>query len=209
MRFERIVFFDLDGTLHQQDMFGCFLRYLLRHMPQNLLLVLPLTPLIILGLLIQGHNTRWPMSLLLWAITFGHRETRLQALEQRFIRDFKTQLAVFPQVRARLDAYLEQQGTQVWLITGSPQNLVEQLYDDAPFIHRVELIGSQMARRYGGRVLTLRCLGKEKVVQLEQRLGMPLNLFSGYSDSHRDDVLMAFCQHRFRVTKAGTLQPLQ
>ncbi len=24
----RVVFFDLDGTLHQQDMFGSFLRYL-------------------------------------------------------------------------------------------------------------------------------------------------------------------------------------
>ncbi|MFO5602410.1 hypothetical protein ACLBPT_26550, partial [Klebsiella pneumoniae] len=33
------MFFDLDGTLHQQDMFGSFLRYLLRHLPLNLLLV--------------------------------------------------------------------------------------------------------------------------------------------------------------------------
>ncbi|MFO5535328.1 hypothetical protein ACLBO4_29840, partial [Klebsiella pneumoniae] len=32
------MFFDLDGTLHQQDMFGSFLRYLLRHLPLNLLL---------------------------------------------------------------------------------------------------------------------------------------------------------------------------
>ncbi|MFU1833609.1 hypothetical protein ACM6O8_28380, partial [Klebsiella pneumoniae] len=41
------MFFDLDGTLHQQDMFGSFLRYLLRHLPLNLLLVadnlMPLT----------------------------------------------------------------------------------------------------------------------------------------------------------------------
>ncbi|STL19639.1 HAD hydrolase YfhB [Escherichia coli] len=32
-------FFDLDGTLHQQDMFGSFLRYLLRRQPLNALLV--------------------------------------------------------------------------------------------------------------------------------------------------------------------------
>ena len=31
----RVVFFDLDGTLHQQDMFGSFLRYLLRHRPDD------------------------------------------------------------------------------------------------------------------------------------------------------------------------------
>ena len=42
----RVVFFDLDGTLHQQDMFGSFLRYLLRRQPLNALLVLPLLPLI-------------------------------------------------------------------------------------------------------------------------------------------------------------------
>ncbi|MFO5458131.1 hypothetical protein ACLBPO_26535, partial [Klebsiella pneumoniae] len=29
------MFFDLDGTLHQQDMFGSFLRYLLRHLPHR------------------------------------------------------------------------------------------------------------------------------------------------------------------------------
>ncbi len=37
----RVVFFDLDGTLHQQDMFGTFLRFLLWHHPLNLLLVVP------------------------------------------------------------------------------------------------------------------------------------------------------------------------
>ena len=42
----RIVFFDLDGTLHQQDMFGTFMRYLLRRRPLNLLLVVPLLPVV-------------------------------------------------------------------------------------------------------------------------------------------------------------------
>ncbi len=46
-------FFDLDGTLHQQDMFGSFLRYLLRRQPLNALLVLPLLPIIAIALLIK------------------------------------------------------------------------------------------------------------------------------------------------------------
>ncbi len=45
----RVVFFDLDGTLHQQDMFGSFLRYLLRHLPLNLLLVVAMGPAILPG----------------------------------------------------------------------------------------------------------------------------------------------------------------
>ncbi len=49
----RVVFFDLDGTLHQQDMFGSFLRYLLRRQPLNALLVLPLLSIIAIALLIK------------------------------------------------------------------------------------------------------------------------------------------------------------
>ncbi len=66
----RVVFFDLDGTLHQQDMFGSFIRYLLRRQPLNALLVLPLLPVIALALLIKGRAARWPMSLLLWGMHF-------------------------------------------------------------------------------------------------------------------------------------------
>ena len=56
----RVVFFDLDGTLHQQDMFGSFLRYLLRRQPLNALLVLPLLPIIAIALLIKGRAARGP-----------------------------------------------------------------------------------------------------------------------------------------------------
>lgn len=85
----RVVFFDLDGTLHQQDMFGSFLRYLLRRQPLNALLVLPLLPIIAIALLIKGRAARWPMSLLLWGCTFGHNEARLQALQADFVRWFR------------------------------------------------------------------------------------------------------------------------
>ena len=40
--------------------------------------------------------------------------------------------------------------------------------------------------------MTLRCLGAQKVVQLEQRLGAPLKLYSGYSDSKQDNPLLFF-----------------
>lgn len=81
----RVVFFDLDGTLHQQDMFGSFMRYLLRRQPLNALLVLPLLSVIAIALLIKGRAARWPMSLLLWGCTFGHSEARLQALQADFV----------------------------------------------------------------------------------------------------------------------------
>ena len=206
---QRVVFYDLDGTLHQQDMFGSFLRFLLWRMPQNLILVVPLLPLIGLGLFFQGRAARWPMSLLLWAITFGHSEARLKALELQFVNAFRQKVVEFPVVQRRLREYLESDDTEVWLITGSPENLVRQVYDTSLFLPQVKLVGSRIARAKGGWVLPLRCLGEEKVVQLESRIGSPLKLYSGYSDSKQDNPLLFFCEHRFRVSKQGELQQLE
>lgn len=203
-----IVFFDLDGTLHQQDMFGCFLRYLLRHLPFNAILVLPVLPVVGIGLLVKGRSARWPMSLLLWAMTFGHSEDRLNRLRESFVVWFRRRVTGFPIVLARMNDYLASQDAEVWLITGSPEPLVRGVYADAPFMPQVKLIGSRMTRRYGGWVLTLRCLGHEKVAQLERELGTPLKLFSGYSDSLHDSPLLYFCEHRWRVTRQGELKQL-
>ncbi|AHG19076.1 hypothetical protein Z042_05225 [Chania multitudinisentens RB-25] len=204
----RVVFFDLDGTLHREDMFGSFLRFLLRHLPLNVVLVLPLLPLVGLGMLMSGRAARWPVSLLLWAITFGRSEAVLQALELRFIACFRHKVTAFPVIQMRLRHYLNEHDAQVWIITGSPERLVKQVYQDSTFLPRVHLVGSHIARRYGGWVLTLRCLGRQKVLQLEQRLGSPLKLYSGYSDSKQDNPLLVFCEHRWRVSKEGELQQL-
>lgn len=205
----RVVFFDLDGTLHQQDMFGTFLRYVLRHQPLNALLVLPLLPVIAGGLLLKGRAARWPMSLLLWGCTFGHSERHLNALQQKFVSWFRQHVTAFPVVQTRLTNYLAASDADIWLITGSPQPLVEQVYYDSAFLPRVKLIASQMERAWGGRILSLRCLGHEKVAQLEEQIGTPLQLYSGYSDSKQDNPLLFFCQHRWRVTPQGELQQLE
>lgn len=205
----RVVFFDLDGTLHQQDMFGSFLRYALRHQPLNALLLLPLLPVIAAGLMLYGRAARWLMSLLLWASTFGRSEQQLKRLEANFVRWFRQHVTAFPVVQARLKHYLTSTDADVWLITGSPQSLVEQVYFDTAWLPRVNLIASRMERRYGGWGLTLRCLGNEKVTQLEQKIGAPLRLYSGYSDSEQDNPLLSFCQHRWRVTPQGDLQQLE
>lgn len=205
----RVVFFDLDGTLHQQDLFGAFLRYLVRRSLPNALLVLLLSPAIVLGLLIKGRAARWPMSLLLWGATFGHSEAVLRAREARFVARFRERVTEFPAVHQRLTHYLTSTDADVWLITGSPQSLVEQVYVDTLWLAQVNLIASQVTRGYGGWVLTLRCLGHEKVAQLEKKLGAPLQLYSGYSDSNQDNPLLCLCQHRWRVTPQGELQPLE
>ena len=97
-----------------------------------------------------------------------------------------------------LREYLDSDDTEVWLITGSPESLVKQVYHESLFLPQVKLVGSRIARAKGGWVLPLRCLGEEKVVQLESRIGSPLKLYSGYSDSKQDNPLLYFCEHRLR-----------
>ena len=121
----------------------------------------------------------------------------LKRLEAEFVGWFRHHVTAFPVVHARLTAYLTSTDADVWLITGSPQSLVEQVYRDTLWLPRVNLIASRTARRWGGWVLTLRCLGHEK------------RLYSGYSDSEQDNPLLGFCQHRWRVTPQGELQQLE
>lgn len=128
----RVVFFDLDGTLHQQDMFGSFLRYLLRRQPLNALLVLPLLPIIVIALLIKGRAARWPMSLLLWGCTFGHSEARLQTLQADFVRWFRDNVTAFPLVQERLTTYLLSSDADIWLITGSRSRWLKRFISIRP-----------------------------------------------------------------------------
>ncbi|KGD72536.1 hypothetical protein HA49_17675 [Tatumella morbirosei] len=204
---QRIVFFDLDGTLHKQDLFGCYLRYCLARQPVNLLPVILFAPVII-GALLVNKSARWPVSLLLWAVTVGHSEKFLQQQEKAFCQWAQLQITPFPAVLRRLYGYLQEDNTRVWLVTGSPQSLVEGIYGSASFLSQVSLIGSQMQRRFGGRVLSLRCFGRQKVIELEQRIGCLPKLYSGYSDSNFDTPLMNCCQYRWRITASGSIQQL-
>jgi phosphoserine phosphatase len=59
-----------------------------------------------------------------------HSEARLKQLEQDFAHWFRGHVPRFPVVQARLTSYLDANDADIWLITGSPQTLVEQVYFD-------------------------------------------------------------------------------
>ncbi|MXP50824.1 acid phosphatase AphA [Pantoea sp. SoEX] len=203
-----MIFFDLDGTLHKQDIFGSFILYLIIHNPLNILLVLLLSPLILMGFIVMGFNACFPMSLLLWSITFGRNENSLLQKEKEFVRLFRSRIKIFPIVQKKLIDYLND-NNDVWIITGSPQSLVEQIYFDFSFFGKINLIASKMTSNYwGGRILQMRCIGNEKVIQLEKKIGKPLKLHSGYSDSKKDDPLLFFCQERWRITSIGKIKKI-
>lgn len=87
----------------------------------------------------------------------------VNALEASFIIWFRATATPFPWVQQRLDSYSEPPGCRRLVdYRFAAQTLVERAYADAPWMPRVNLIGSQMHRGFGGRVLSVRCLGREK-----------------------------------------------
>ncbi len=96
-------------------------------------------------------------------------------------------MTAFPVVQARLSDYLTRRDAEVWLITGSPQSLVERVYRDTARLP-VNIIASRMERRCGGgrryAVWAMKSGGATGA-----KIGAPLQLYSGYSDSEQDNPL--------------------
>ncbi|BAP58549.1 haloacid dehalogenase-like hydrolase [Candidatus Tachikawaea gelatinosa] len=203
---KKLIFFDLDGTLHKQDMFRLFIFYLLIYRFWSILLVFIISPIIILTLLFSKKTARQPISLLLWAITFGCSKKRLLKFEQNFSYWFRKRIKPFPLVHNRLIQYLNKKNTAVWIISGSPESLIKKVYYDAKFFNKINLIGSKIEPFFFGYILTSRCIGLEKVSQLEKKIGKPLSLYSGYSDSKNDKPLLFYCKYKWKVTRNGNIK---
>ena len=137
--------FDLDGTLHQEDMFGSFLRF-----------AAPLTAEPVAGdtaaaadrsgALLLGRAARWPMSLLLWAITFGRSEAKSKRRWSAVYRGFRQKVTAFPVVKCGCGSTGGARCRSV-VDYRSPERLVEQVYRDSAFLPRVRLDGSRITRR--------------------------------------------------------------
>lgn len=125
------------------------MRFLLRHLPLNLLLVIPLLPLIGVGLLVGGALCTLADEPLVVGDDFWATGSTSARPGVALCGRISPKVTEFPVVAMRLRQYLESSDAEVWLITGSPQRLVEQVYHDSNFIHRLRLIGSRMERRNG------------------------------------------------------------
>lgn len=164
---------------------------------------------IFVGLVVSGWVVCWLMSFLLWVIIFGCCEVVLKWLEVEFVGWFCYYVMVFLVVYVWFIVYLISIDVDVWLIIGLLQLLVEQVYCDIFWLLWVNLIVSCIVCCWGGWVLILCCLGYEKVVQLEKKIGVLLWLYSGYSDSEQDNLLFGFCQYCWWVIFQGEFQQLE
>lgn len=197
------IFFDLDGTLHKEDIEFAFMRFLFRKRILNLLIFLPVYPL---ASMIYAFfpTARWSLNILNFLITFGCSTSQME----KYLVDFKDyfSLTPLPQVQQALHQHLAQQD-QIWIISGSPVELISHFYADLLQQPNVHLIGSSLVHQYGAILLKERCLAENKVKMLDERVQPAIQFDVGYSDSMTDLPMFKRCKKAMLITQEGKIVP--
>lgn len=199
------IFFDLDGTLHQEDTGALFIKYLIKRRIINLIIFLPFL-LIALGIYYLFPTKRASLNLILFFTTLGSTKKQYQQYINGFCKQFLP--TPIPQVYQAFEGHLAQQDN-IFIISGSPLIIIEKLYPDwfkHPYIH---VIGSLLTYRFGSLWLTEYCLAENKIKMLDERFQPAIQFEMGYSDSMTDLPLFLRSKQAFKITKGGELQELR
>lgn len=199
----KVVFFDIDGTLHQGDMFIDYIKFLTE---KNLLKVVLFLPFILPALALYGLNPdrRWSLNLLLWPLTVFKSRCNLQCLDKEFVSRFKKNIRYIVESHEALSRHL-QDGDSIFLVSGSPEHLVGEVYADIIQRKNVNLIGSKMHRSLGASLLRDRCVCANKPKMVELKMGRAIEFDVGYTDSEKDLPMLNLCKHKYRIGLNGVI----
>jgi phosphatidylglycerophosphatase C len=183
---QRVVAFDLDGTLTRADTLTDFLIW--RRGPVRAVArALPLIPALlayVLGMLDRGGMKQKALRRFIKGVPV---ET-LDAESKRYAKNRLPKL-LRPQALAALRKHVAA-GDRVILVTASPE-FVAQAWADA---ENLELVATRLCNA-GGRMTGIldgrNCWGPEKVRRLEEILGAPVRLSVAYGDSLGDKDMLA------------------
>lgn len=183
LRVPRLVVFDFDGTIVTRDSFLDFSLRFCSARPLRLAFTVLLLPAAGLCLL---RSLTTAASVLLWGMTLGMSARRFATELRRYARE------VLPRfVNTKVLAELEQRlrdGDRVVIATGSVPLLVRNLIRSHN-LPSIPVVGTRLARRWGGFVAGTHCVGQTKVRELELRLGITA-WTDVYTDSFADHALL-------------------
>jgi phosphatidylglycerophosphatase C len=189
--------FDLDGTLLAGDSTVAWLRMLLFSSWVRCLAAAITSPACLL-LLWFPTSRRIGASVLLWIATVGFDQNAIAESIETFVKGFeggKRGLRWRNDGLAAMNRHLAA-GDRVLVVTAAPVWLAERLL---AFRADVRVLGSTLARRWGGWILDNHCHGQEKCRILEQN-GYGTAWDYAYTDSYDDAPLLAAANtHAFLV----------
>jgi len=180
-----LVVFDFDGTLvHGDSITGFALEYLRAH-PLRLFCMLPLLPLALVAML-AGPTRSAGVSFFWWLLTWG---TRARVVGEALRRYARTTLGPRGNsaTLAALAAHVAQ-GHTVIVATAAPACVVHELLR-VRGLPPARVVGTRVARRFGGLVTRPHCIGETKVHELDRRFGLT-RWSEVYSDSALDLPIM-------------------
>jgi phosphatidylglycerophosphatase C len=184
----RLVVFDLDGTLLAGDSTVAWVRALL--FPSWLRCIAAAIALPVWLLLIWIPSTRKVgASILLWIATVGYDQDAITRSIQDFAKGFEQGACA---IRWRSDGLATMNShlatkDRVVVVTAAPEWLAARLLASWT---EVRVLGSTLARRWGGWVLEDHCFGKAKCHALQQ-YGYGSAWDVVYTDSYADAPLLA------------------
>lgn len=194
------IFFDLDGTLHKEDILREFIKYLIKNRKLNLFFFFPLLPFAFLIYKILPTK-KWSLNCLLFLITFG--SSRLDT--EQYLTHFKSVFipTALLNVQEVLKQHIEKQD-KIWIISGSPVELIEIFYSDLLKHPQINLIGSHFTYKYRAILLKERCIAQDKVKMLDRKVHPQIQFDIGYSDNMSDLPIFRRCNQAVKISKDGT-----
>lgn len=200
----KFVFFDVDGTLHQQDLFLSLIQYTLK---KRWLIGLLFLPLLLLGVLayIIFNKHHIGLNIILYALFFGLTPSDINRIIDDFHQQFYPKLILHHKVLDRLYQHLHQ-GDVVFLISGSPTHILYKFYPSLINKPNIVLISSTLQPKYHSHLLYQRCYRHQKVIMADAHHQQKLYFRCGYSDSKDDLPIFERCLFTYWIKNGDIIK---
>lgn len=197
------IFFDIDGTLHKEDVFFEFIKY--SFLKKKLRFFL-LSPVFFIAIIIYflNKNGKIGINIMLYSLFFNDKN------RENFLIQFckKIEINKNKKVLDILNFHINKKN-KIFLISGTPEFLIKNIYKDILKYENVFLIGSEISFGLNSIYLTSRCLSEKKLEALDKRQKEIIYFLEGYTDSILDTPVLNRCSHKFFVLKNGDLVELK
>lgn len=195
----RCAFFDVDGTIIARDSFRRLIFRLVALQPWRLFQLPFIGPIFILVAML-ARDRRWPKSVLLWSLTWGHSRRKTVLLLRTAMKSEWNRLW-FLQATPCFAQLREQQNCHLVFVSASGQLWIRHLLKTMDGLKPKTIIGSKLGFWFGGVVYTSKnCFGAEKLTRIRERCGENLEWVAGYSDHAVDIPMLARCQQKVVVS---------
>lgn len=202
----KYIFFDIDGTLHREDIFLEFIKFCISKRLFNLFI---LFPLIFLSFTLYLLNPKGKIALncILFLIFLGINKKNIQNSIDEFCYYIPNKITPFNQVLDILENHLSN-GDKVILISGTPVEFIKKIYPKFFNKKNITVIASITQKKYYSFYLKERCVHTNKKKMLNRFFNKEINFSYGYSDSLTDLPILNLCDKAYIIDKKGSLKKL-